>query len=299
MLLAATAWFSCDEDTEMDYATSTQSQKVTDPYLQINTPVIGFQAGVEAFDYSVNVINPSNDLALKEVKVYSVFTSAETGSLSNEGLLMTIPVEGPNRNSADGSFTYEDLKAGLTVDGGPLPDSDLDLKVGSGWKLRFEGVTSSGKVIPLKGSVNVAVLSPYAGLYKVLEGSYLRFDDVSGDYTGETRFIGSVDETTFSYNDYWGYFPWTGNQFNFKVDFENGNKVTVPILVDGLFSGTKALQCGVDPFIKFSCEGKNVLIKDPDAPESSNAKHRFVLLYGYLGAGGNREFYEELEKIVN
>lgn len=283
----------------MDYTASNQSQSVTDPYLQINTPVIGFQAGVESFEYALNVINPSNDLALSEVKVYSVFTSAETGSLSNEAVLMTIPVEGPNRNVAEGAFTYEDLKAGLTVDGGALPDSDLDLKVGSGWKLRFEGVTSAGKVVPLKGNINVAVLSPYAGLYKVLEGTYLRFDNVTGDYTGETRFIGSVDETTFSYNDYWGYFPWTGNQFNFSVDFENGNKVTVPILVDGLFSGTKALQCGVDAFVKFSCDGKNVLIKDPANPDISNAKHRFILLYGYLGAGGNREFYEELEKIVN
>lgn len=288
---------ACEEDTVMDYNDGSPTfQNVADPYLQIQTPVIGFQAGTESYPFAVNVINPDNELQLKEVKVYSVFTNAETGSESNEALLGTLPVEGANRNVVEGLWDYSQLKAGITVDGAPLPDDEEQLKVGSGWNLRFEGVTESGKAVRLKGNINVAVLSKYAGIYKVTKSEYFRIGVSTAEWTGQTRFIGSVDEDTFSYNDWWGNFAWTGSQFNFDIDFTT-NKIKVPIPVDGLFGGNRALDCAVEPqtFMVFSCTNTNMLI-----PDEVTGKHVIRLTYGYFTDGsGPREFSEELEKVVD
>jgi len=286
--------FSCDDDNTVEYDKGAAIfQKVADPFLQVTTPVIGFQAGTESYDLGFNVINGTK--ALTEVKAYSIFTDAETGLQSNEVLLSTFPVAQPNRNIVTGNITYDELKAGLSVNGAALPTDEVDLKVGSGWKLRFEGTTATGETIPLAGNINVAVLSRFAGIYKVVKSEYYRIGVLTATWTGETRFIGSVNETTFSYNDYWGNFPWTGNQFNFTIDFDT-NVITAPIAVDGLFSGTRGIGCPTDAadFTVFGCANTNVLI-----PDDATGKHKIKLTYGYFTDGsGSREFYEELEKVV-
>jgi hypothetical protein len=120
-------------------------------------------------------------------------------------------------------------------------------------------------------------------------------DPGQGPWVGATRFIGSVDETTFSYNDYWGGFIWTGNAFHFRVD-ESDNSIEVPILVNGaLFSGNRAMSCSINPadFTSVPCDGSNILI-----PDDVNGKHTIKLTYGYFTDGsGPREFYEVLEKL--
>lgn len=282
--------FSCENDAVPSFDAQSVELQVADPYLQVQTPVIGFQAGTPSYEFEMNVINGVKDI--QTVNVYSMFSDV-TGAESNEVLLTSYSVTSPTRTIVTDELTYDDLKAGITVDGQALPDDQTLLKVGAGWTLRFEGVRSDGTVVPLGGTVVVGVLSRFAGIYKVLTGTYTRFDGVGGDYTGQTRFIGSVDENTFSYNDYWGYFPWTGNQFNFDIDFTT-SKIYVPITVDGLFSGTAPLRCGEDNFNIHPCDGSNILI-----PDEVTGKHRIILTYGYLGAGGNREFYEELEKVVD
>ncbi len=286
---------SCDEDDTMDYDQSDAIfQTVTDPFIQVTTPVIGFQAGIESYELGLNVINGTK--AITEVKAYSIFTDAETGLESNEVLLTTFPIEEPNRNIVTGTITYEELKAGLNVNGTALPTSQVDLKVGSGWKLRFEGTTAAGETIQLAGNINVAVLSRFAGIYKVVKSDYYRIGVLTATWTGETRFIGSVDETTFSYNDFWGSFAWTGNQFNFVIDFDT-NVITAPITVDGLFSGTRAIGCPADAgdFTVRGCTDTNILI-----PDDATGKHKIKLTYGYFTEGsGSREFYEELEKVVD
>jgi hypothetical protein len=298
IILFTAFWISCEEDDHITYSENDQTSPViTNPYIQIVTPVVGFVAGKESYEYKFNIMTGVKSQAIKEVKVYSQYTDAETGSLSNEVLLQTIPVEDPIRTTAAGLLTYDDLKEGLTVNGGPLPASDLDLKVGSGWKFRFEGVKTNGDIVPLAGTINVAVLSPYAGIYKVKEAKYYRIGVLTADWTGETRFIGSVNETTFSHPDFWGQFAWTGAQFNFTIDFETNKVTDIPILTDdGLFSGTGEINCVDNPgaFANVPCDGSNVLIPDP-----VGGKHILKLTYGYTNSadGGMREFYEVLEKL--
>lgn len=282
---------SCNEDDLVTYGDETY-QGISDPFLQILTPVISFQAGIPSYHMEFNVINGLKRISA--VEVYMTFTDAVTGAESNEALLATYPLDADELTNISDELTYAELKAGLTVNGGPLPDDELELAIGSGWKFRFLGKRAEGDV-GLPGSIRVGVLSRFAGNYKVIESAYYRIGVQRDPWTGQTRFIGSVDATTFSYNDYWGPFGWGGQSFNFILN-ETDNSITVPILTSsGLFSGTRAMNCTDDGalFTNVPCAGSNVLI-----PDDIGGKHVIKLTYGYFTDGsGPREFYEVLEKI--
>ncbi|MDZ4748184.1 MAG: hypothetical protein SH808_06820 [Saprospiraceae bacterium] len=282
---------SCNEDDLVTYGDET-NQGISDPFLQILTPVISFQAGTPSYLMEFNVVNGLKRLTA--VEVYMTFTDAVSGAESNEALLATYTLDADDLTVISDELTYAELKAGLIVNGSPLPDNEVDLAIGSGWKLRFLGKRAEGD-IGLPGSIRVGVLSRFAGNYKVIESAYYRIGVFSSNWNGQTRFIGSVDATTFSYNDYWGPFGWGGQSFNFSLN-EVDNFLTVPILTaSGLFSGTRAINCTDDGaiFTNVPCAGQNVLI-----PDDAGGKHVIKLTYGYFTDGsGPREFYEILEKI--
>ncbi len=284
---------SCNEDEFVTYGEETY-QGISDPFLQIKTSVISFQAGIPSYTMEFNVINGLKRITA--VEVYSIFTDAATGAESNEVLLATYPLDADDLTVVSDELTYAELKAGLIVNGNPLPDNEVDLAIGSGWKFRFLGKRAEGD-IGLPGSIRVGVLSRFAGNYKVIESAYFRIN-VPGtppNWNGQTRFIGSVDATTFSYNDFWGPLAWGGQSFNFSLN-ETDNTLTVPILTaSGLVSGSRALNCTADGalFVDVPCAGSNVLI-----PDDIGGKHVIKLTYGYYTDGsGSRQFYEVLEKI--
>lgn len=285
--------FSCGDEDLVTYQEG-GVLKIADAYLDILTPVVSFQAGTPDYSISMDIIN--GEKRVTKVNVYSVYTDAVSGKTSSEVLLTTIDVPAGAKVNLSKKLTFADLKNGITVNGGPLPDDQNKLSVGSGWKLRFEGETSLGKVA-LTGNINLAVLSRFAGIYKVIESQYVRIDVPRPDlsWTGQNRFIGSVDDNTFSYNDWWGTLAWTGQSFRFKIDFAT-NKIKVPILVNGaLVSGNRALSCETEPqFLNLvPCDGSNVFI-----PDEVNGKHIIKLTYGYFTDGsGPRQFYEVLEKV--
>ena len=291
--------FGCDESSDpfADYKQG-PLQQIADPYLQILTPVVSFQAGTPSYIVSMNTINGLKQLT--KVDVYKVYTNAETGSTSESVLFTSYTIDNPLKVVINDEFTYEDLKEGIVVDGGGLPADDVELAVGSGWVLTYTGTTTSGDEIPLAGTVNIAVLSRFAGIYRIVDMKYWRIgedrDDVYASEIGNTRFIGSVDENTFSYNDYWGPFGWTGGSFNFDIDYTD-NSITVPIICCGLFSGNYATNCkdNADKLTNVPCAGSNILV-----PDDATGKHRITLTYGYFTEGsGPREFWEILEKVVD
>lgn len=283
--------YSCTKDPEVIEYKQDGIIKLADPYIQINTPVIAFQAGTAEYNLGLNLIN-GTDLKVSKINVYSVYTDAKSGGKSNEALLTTI--EGGTANIIEivKSITYADLRKGLTVNGAALPEDEKLLAVGSGWKLRFEGETSNGK-INLPGNINLGVLSRFAGNYKVVFAAYYRIGVDNGPWTG-TRFIGSVSDTRFSYNEWWGPFSWPDKSFHFDVNFAT-NKITAPITPNGIYSGTRPISCETDPslFVEYPCADYNVLI-----PNEVTGKHTIKLAYGYFTNGsGPRAFYEILEKI--
>jgi len=304
LMLSAVAmfWLSCEKDQITPNESDPIVQVVTDASLQVVTPVVGFVAGTEKYGFTYNVINGVKDITT--VNVYSTFTDAATeegpGAQSNEVLLGSYPVTDPLFSVQTDTVTYEDLRAGLTLEGASLPDSDIDLKVGAGWKLRFEGILSSGETIPLVGSINIAVLSRFAGIYKYTHLEYYRInvlrDDVTDPIVGQEVFIGSVDENTFAHNEWWGPFSWPGCNFQFDVNFDD-NSITVPILTEcGQFGGNSLLTCASPGGLpNVPCAGSNILI-----PDDVTGVHKLYLTYGYFTDGsGAREFYTELEKVVD
>jgi hypothetical protein len=292
-LFASSFILGCEEQfSPNEYGTDTV--KLVDPFLQIENTVISFQAGIPDYTLTATLVN-SADINVSKVNVYSIFTDAKTQGKTNETLITSLDVPPGNRVSLTKKLTYDDLKKGLLLAGNALPAKQEDLAVGSGWKLRFEGVTTKGN-ITLDGNVNVGVLSRFAGIYKIVEFKYFRIGvptDLAEYNVGASRFIGSVNENTFAYNDYWGGFAWAGKSFNFTID--KNNKINVPILTkDGLIFGNRELNCSKDlaDMKNVPCEGSNVLI-----PNDATGKHRIKLTYGYFTDGsGPREFYEVLEK---
>ena len=299
LIVFTLVWFSCDEENTVNYDEGAAiNQKVVEPYLQVTTGFVSFAPGTPEYNIGFNIINGVKEIT--EVNVYTTFTDAATGEMSNERLLGTYEVEGPTRTVITDALTYSELREGLTVNGNALPEVDEDVAPGSGWTFRFEGVDTAGDPVRLRGAINM-VFSKYAGLYKVIESNYFRIG-VAGtpsDWNGEERFIGHVDDVTLSHNDAWGPFDdWSGSSFHFSIDPDT-KAIEVPIITEesGLYSGNRALNCVTDKgqFKNVPCEGSNKLVED-----EIGGKHKIYLTYGYFTDGsGPREFYEVLEKIVD
>lgn len=290
---------SCSEKEFVEYPFAGDDLSIVDPYVQLVTAVVPFQAGVESYDVAFNLVNGTKKLS--KIDVYKQFTADAITMESSDKVLFRSYDVGDLKTEIADVIDYNQLKQDLSVGGSPLPDDETQLAIGAGWVLSFVGTLVDGGTIDLAGAINVGVLSPYAGLYEVVESDYYRINVQSGiaDWTGQDRFIGSVDESTFSYNDWWGPFSWTGFSFNFKVDLET-NEITAPLVVNStLFSGNRELRCDTEPelFVDVPCEGSNMLIKDPENPNGANGKHEIIITYGYFTDGsGSRQFYEKLRK---
>lgn len=299
-MIFAAGFVGCGDDEyesiEGEYGNITLEP--ADALLNVNTPVVSFQAGTPSYNLNFDLVNGQKKI--NTINVYSVFTDAASGAKSDEILFKSYSVGDMLRTNFSDEITYDQLREGIVVNGNPLPADELAVSIGSGWQLRFEGDTDTG-IVPFNSTVRVAVLSRFAGIYTVTESNYFRIGEDNGDWNGTEIFIGSVDETTFSHTDFWGPFGWAGNSFTFTID-EGTNEIVVPLLnSDGslangnaLFSGNRGIGCHTEPgiFANVPCEGSNVLI-----PDDVNGKHIIRLTYGYFTDGsGLREFYEVLEK---
>lgn len=292
LFLATTMVFtSCVKDEDpISYGADTPVTRV-DPLLLVNTPIISFVAGEPSYELDLLAFIPSGN-ATSKINVLSTFTDATTGDVSEQVVLTTFDVSS-GENPINSSITYADLKNGITG----LPDNEVDIPVGSKWDLVLQPVDGSGAETFGTESVTVGVLSPFAGIYTVIESDYWRIGVQSGgaDWTGTEIFIGSVDATTFSHNDWWGPFSSAGF-FTFVLNADN--TITVPDTPEQLFfSGNDMLTCQEDAgsFVNVPCAGSNELIP------SADGKHIITLTYGYFTASGDenegaREFYEKLEK---
>lgn len=297
--------YSCDDDT-VSY--DEINLEVVDGFLNAVTGNIAFTAGTPSYAIEFLVVPGVADVV--SVNAYKTFTNAATGSTSNEALLKTYTVNaGEASTVVMDDITFSDLREGLTVDGGELPTDEGDISIGSSWTIRLEPVDGSNADAGIGGgTINVSVLSPFAGDYVVYESAYYRINVESGltDWTGEVRFIGSVNDTVYSHPDYFGPFaPGDGVTGALKFIVRGDNSIYIPKIgeyasIDQYnFSGNELLNCDNDAvyFTNVPCAGSNVLIED------MGGAHVFKLTYGYYTASGDenegeREYYEAMEKIV-
>ncbi len=297
VFLAISLTFSCVDEDLVNYGSETNASR-NDAFLEvlINTPVVSFVAGNENYDIDFLVVSPDSD-EVTRVDVYTQFVGAE--GESNEVLLNSYDIPaGQNTTNITDQITYDQLRDGLMLNGSALPDNQVELPVGASWTLRLDPVNTSGETVFSAGNITVAILSPFAGTYRVIESGYFRIGVESGatDWTGTEIFIGSVDENTFSHNGWWGPFEQDGF---FVFDINADDSVTIPDDPSQLFfSGDEMLTCQNDSgqFPNVPCAGSNTFETTADGGIILR------LTYGYLTLSGDenegaREFYEVMEKI--
>lgn len=250
---------------------------------------------------------------VQKIEVYKTFTTTKTVNgevvevTSNSLLLKTLtPPVVDQTEFVPYSTTYNELAAGLIVDGNPVATSDGNLKIGDYFTLKYISTLNNGKVHENYSSTKIAVGTRLAGTYVVVETAYWRIGTPRPDvvWAGQTRTIESVDATTYRFLDYAG--PFKGaNTHYFTVD-PSTNIVNTPAEYNGVaqilntwklincdtpFPNNMANACGAFPGLQ------NIVVKD-----DVNGRDKIYRTYGYYtetGAMGAREIYEVLEKVVD
>lgn len=297
-LLVLAGLFSCEKDSD-----ALTGGAETGGLLTVNSGLVGYVVGNgNDFKYPAKVTVFQGDVLTTKIEIYKSFTTV-AGVKSNEVLFRTIDIPAtPQNQIIDFNVTYNELKAGLTVAGQPLPTADNLLQIGDAWTLRYVTTTSEGAVHNNSKTTKVAVGTRFAGTYRVIDSNYWRLGVSNGGWNGDLRVIESVDATTYRFVDYAGPFQAATNTHYFTIDA--AGVVNTPQTYKGtvqLLNGWPLINCASNPIdMKLSCGyagPQNTVTKD----DVTN-KDRIYRTYGYYtgsGATGPREFYEALERVVN
>jgi hypothetical protein len=296
-LIAFAGLASCDEEND-----ALTGGAETGGLLTINSGLVGYVVGNgNDFEYETKVTVFQGEVKTTKIEIYKSFTNV-AGQTSNEILYKTIDIsDSPKNQIVAFPVTYNDLKAGLTVAGQPLPTDDSLLSIGDAWTLKYVTTTSEGTVHENSKITKVAVGTRFAGTYKVIESNYWRLGVSNGGWNGEVRVVESVDATTYRFVGYAGSFAGATNTHYFTID--PSGVVNTPQTYKGavqLLNTWPLINCASNPADMINSCGypglQNTVTKD-----DVNQKDRIYRTYGYYtgsGAVGPREFYEVLERIV-
>jgi hypothetical protein len=298
LTIASFGVMSCD-NLEQDVLTGNKNEgglldvkNILVPYVVGNGNDFEYKASISAFQGDVKVLT---------VDIYKTFTSVD-GVSSNTALLKTITF--PNTaqvENLDFTATYNELIAGLQIDGVALSSDDSNLNIGDYWTLKYVSRTSAGTSAENLKTTKVAVGTRFAGQYSVVQCEYWRIGvirpDVTGPFLGTVVTIESVNSTTYRKLEYCG--PFSGNEFYFTID--SGDNVLVPTTYNGeaqLLNAFPAINCSENPGdMTNACNYAG--IQNKAVRDDVDGKDKIYMSYGYLNpASGSREFYEVLEKVV-
>jgi len=294
-LVALILTFSCTEEDVDEVLVIDHTGGLLDVVSSSLSYVVGNNA-----TYPVDLVAYNGSNPIQKIEVYNTY-STSTGELSNTALLKTIDVTpSGNQQAINFSVTFEDLIQGIIFDGGPLSNDDSGLNIGDGFTLTYVAYTESGDVSTSDGKTKLTVSTRYAGLYKVVSGTYWRIG-VLRDDVGWPEFvqIESVDAITYRMILWYGAFD--GDDWLFEV--QPDLTITYP-LVDGAPqapTGYPQVTCELEPasFPNADCSTSNYVEQD-----DVNGKDRMYMVYGYFfpdGGGaseGVREFEAIYEKVV-
>lgn len=98
---------------------------------------------------------------IEQVEIYKQFSGHDAEGnvvLSNKALLKTVdfPLEA-QMETINYSFNYNELIAGLTINGGPMPADDEALQIGEFWTLTFVSKLTSGEKFQNRTTTKVTV----------------------------------------------------------------------------------------------------------------------------------------------
>lgn len=295
-LFVSTMIFSCVDDDNDELT----GNAAVGGYVDVGNPLISYVVGSGNTYAAAGSVFQGN-VQTPVINVYNTFTDNMTGESSNRTLLKTIQISDVNLGSSsqfDLTFTYEELIAGLTLNGSPLPANDGGLNIGDFWILEYESTTSEGTTHNNSAATKVAVGTRYAGIYTVVESEYWNSGGFIGNWTGGDRIIESVDATTYRHV---GLAYWDDNEFFFSVDNDT-NVITAfdKDLEDAdlLLNGSPVMTCtgGTGAFESVTCDGST----SRAIPDDVNGEDVLEFTIGYFrGVGATREFFERLVKQVD
>jgi hypothetical protein len=225
------------------------------------------------FDVIVEIPRGPGIVSLELTKV---FNQGDT-LLSNVGVMATVDVNSENANDTafiSFSLGYAELRDGLTLDGEPMPEDELDLGIGDRWTIYYTSVMTDGRKVLNNLTTVISVSNKYAGYY-LCEGTFTH-PTAGPRPISEEKFLSPV-----STNQCWTTVGDLGGGYEMVI--------TVDLVSN---------ECTVVP-------GTNYALANPVAivPGSDNfydpLTGNFTLNYQYAGSGGNRvvdEVYTPLEK---
>ncbi len=301
-------FMSCEKDSD-----SLTGNENIGGLLTIKKKLVSYVIGDgTSLEYSNTFSSYQGGVKVTKVNIYKSFlntngTPIETDDTkSNEILLRSIEVPTIKQyTSVDYNVTYLQLAEGLSIGGVPLSTDDTTLNIGDYFTLRYESITSDGKIVQnslATASTKVAAGTRLAGTYKCLDALYYRIGVLTADtsaWPAET-IIESVDATTYRVVKRFGYFPEAANDDNtwyFKVV---GNTISYPAQEP---DGSTAQTGNGQPFItcesnpasfnpEVNCGNSNFVVLD----NVNGGKDKLYMTFGYLSPSGPRVFYQVLEK---
>ncbi len=215
--------------------------------------------------------------AIQEVKVYKQFYHIATDEASNVELLGSFSVSGQNLNDTlllSQTFTWEQLKQGLTLDSYTLPDDPLNADIGDYFMLKYVSVMDDGREVTSNSQTKVLVANSYAGYY-LSSITYIHPNLGTREY-----------------------------QLTKELITESGNTCSTNFAVWGSYGETIYLTINPDNSITFNVLGFDYIVEEGDPNNPLVYSHYdpvtdiIYLNYNYMAPGGYRVFYEVLEPIT-
>ena len=297
LLFSLVALVSCTKEKE-DLLTGDAK---TGGLISVNSSLVSYAVGNgNDYKYAASFGVFQGAIKTTQVEIYKVFNSGAVKS--NEILLKTIDVPAsPQSQTLNFDVTYNELIAGLTIDGNELPTSDALLSIGDAWTLKYVAKTSNGDSHLNAQTTKVAVGTRFAGTYKVIKGEYWRINVYRPDvaWVGQTRVVESVNSTTYKFINFVGPFEAVTNTHYFTIDASD--VVRTPTTYEGIaqiFNNFPATNCEENAATMTNACGfaglQNTVFRD-----NVTGKDLIYRTYGYLSPSGPREIYEVLEKIVD
>ena len=292
IFLSSVMFYSCN-DEDLDVVNNSAGFS-TGGLIRNDSKLVNYVIGADA-EYTFNMLIYQGAVKTTSVDIMKSFTKA-SGEKSTEILLKNVPVTDTGSSSSFSfSTNYDELIAGLEINGQPLPPADSDLAIADYWTLRYVAKTSEGKSHSNGVTSKLAVSTRLAGNYTITDSQY--FHPTAGDqgnFNGP-RIIESVanvpEFATYLLTDIG---PWTDdrNFFYFYVSNTDDADGTFPITIPKEYNGATQLIWGADEI--GLCQFNEL----PDMPCTNYAKlqddghDEMFLNYGYIRDTGTRQFYE-------